>query len=390
MRIAMIGQKGIPAIYGGVERHVHDLSVRLVEAGHDVTVYSRSWYTEGKDSPVSGVNIKLIPTIKTKHLDAIIHTFLSTIHAIFGKYDVIHYHAVGPSLLSWIPRLFAPKTRVITTFHCVDRYHQKWNLLARFMLRLGERTACAFAHETITVSQSLKNYCENEYQAETTYIPNGVIMPMTQGDSQLADLGLERGKYLVMVSRLVRHKGAHLLIDAFARLKKMNPENKTIQELKLAIVGGAAFTDEYVSELHAQAGACNTIVFTGFQSGKTLEQLYANATALVHPSMNEGLPITVLQAMSYGRPALVSNIPEHLEIIKDIRAVYTENDVDALVENLENFLMLTKEERDAMGAANKRIVERKYTWDTVVPQVIDVYERNVAKTKATKPQQVTA
>jgi len=388
MRIAMIGQKGIPAIYGGVERHVHDLSVRLVEAGNDVTVYSRSWYTEGKDAPVSGVGVKLVPTIKTKHLDAIVHTLLSTIHAVTQKYDVIHYHAVGPSLLSWIPRIFAPKTKIVTTFHCVDRYHQKWNVFARFMLRLGERTACAFAHETITVSQSLKNYCENEYQADTTYIPNGVVIPKSQSDDALAQFGLERGKYLVMVSRLVKHKGAHILVDAFARLKKMHPENNTIQELKLAIVGGSAYTDEYVSELHTQAGTCNTIVFTGFQSGIALDQLYANATALVHPSMNEGLPITVLQAMSYARPALVSNIPEHLEVIKDIRAVYTENDVDALVENLENFLTLSQGEQKSMGESNKRVVERKYTWDMVVPQVIDVYERNTTRNKKVVPRQV--
>ena len=138
MRIAMIGQKGLPAKFGGVERHVHELSVRLVKIGHKVTVYSRKWYTGGKDKKFAGVEIQHLPSIRTKHLDAITHSFLATLNAIKNKSDVIHYHGIGPSLVSWIPRLFAPRIKVITTFNSIDRKHEKWGLGARLILKLSE------------------------------------------------------------------------------------------------------------------------------------------------------------------------------------------------------------------------------------------------------------
>jgi len=158
MKIAMIGQKGIPAKYGGIEQHVQELSLRLVQAGQKVTVYSRKWYTEEGNHDFHGINVEITPNIHTNHLDAISHTFASTLDAIIQKYDIIHYHGVGPALLSWIPRVFAPNIKVVTTFHCIDRQHQKWGFFAKLMLRIGERAACKFAHETITVSRSLPNY----------------------------------------------------------------------------------------------------------------------------------------------------------------------------------------------------------------------------------------
>jgi len=144
MRIAMIGQKGIPAIYGGIERHVEELSLELAKQGHTVLVYARKWYTPKNIKNYHGINIIHTPTLRTKHFDAIAHTFFSTIHAMFQKPDVIHYHGVGPSLLSWIPRVFSPKTKVVATVHCLDRYHQKWGLFARIMLRFGELVRVPF------------------------------------------------------------------------------------------------------------------------------------------------------------------------------------------------------------------------------------------------------
>jgi len=323
MKIAMIGQKGIPACYGGVERHVHDLSVGLVKDGLNVTVYCRKWYTDGSTGNFEDIKRVFMPSIHTKHFDTITHTLIASIHASFMKFDVIHYHGVGPSLMSWIPRLLSPNTKIITTFHSIDRYHQKWNIIAKWFLRLGEWTACKFAHATISVSNSLKQYCQNEFKMETSYIPNGVnITEETFSNESLAQFGLESGKYLVMVSRLVPHKGAHLLIEAFTNLKEKYTDNDAIRNLKLAIVGGSVYTNEYVKSLHQMANRNHDIVFTDFQSGNTLKELYANSLALVHPSLNEGLPITVLEAMCYAKPALVSNIPEHLELVNDIRTVF--------------------------------------------------------------------
>ncbi len=382
MKIAMIGQKGIPATYGGVENHVQGLATRLVKAGNSVTVYSRPWYTNTKeDYAYEGVEIKHLKSIKTKHLDTITHTFLATLHAIARRYDVIHYHGIGPSLLSWLPRLFSPHTKIITTFHSIDRYHKKWNWLAKKFLRLGEKTACAFAHETISVSKSLQQYCINEYRTETAYIPNAVPAHNEKtSNKHLVSFGLTKEKYLVMVSRLVQHKGAHLLIKAFANLKQKHRDNPEIRNLKLAIVGGSVYTDHYVQALHKDASICNDIIFTDFQSGDALVELYTNAKALVHPSLNEGLPITVLQAMSYGVPVLVSDIPEHLEMVKDMRVVFNENSVEAIENAIMNFLSLDAATVEEITESHKHVVARNYSFDGIVPQIIEVYEKNPAPT----------
>ncbi len=377
----MIGQKGIPAVYGGVERHVHDLSVRLAERGHTVTVYSRKWYTgsTGTDT-VEGVQRVHTRTIKTKHLDTIVHVFTSTMHALFASYDVIHYHGVGPALLAWIPRIFRPRMRVIVTLHSLDRFHQKWNWFARAILRLGERAAYTFAHDTICVSKSLHEYLKVEYGVDTTYISNGVDMPSkVKTKSHITSFGLASGRYIVMISRLVPHKGAHILIEAFKKLKERNRKNKTIQSLKLAIVGGAAYTDSYVQSLHISAATMNDVIFTDFQSGEALNELYAHARALVHPSINEGLPITVLQAMSHGIPVLLSSIPEHREIIGDERMFFKENDVDSLVSRLEKFMKLKKEDRMKVGKQNRAIIYEKYEWEHIVEKTEGVYRGILAK-----------
>jgi len=387
MHIAMIGQKGIPAKYGGVERHVHDLSASLAKAGHTVTVYSRAWYSGNTSQNIhSRVSSKLVPSLETKHLDTITHVLLSSIHALFGHYDVIHYHGVGPSLLSWIPRLFAPKTKVITTFHSIDRYDHKWGGFARVVLSLAERTATTFAHTTITVSQSLQQYCLKEYRKETMYIPNAVA-PFDHNVSSLPlqRFGLTEKNYIAMVARLIPLKGAHLLIDAFVKLKEQHANDSTVKNLKLAIIGGSAKTDSYVKSLHLQANTINTIVFTGFQSDETLHALVKNAIAIVHPSLTEGLPITVLEAMNTSTPVLVSNIPEHLELIQDPRIIFSQNNVDAIERALWQFLSLPQEERDAIVAVNKQMITDHYTWEIILPKIIEIY---IDKTKKTKKHQI--
>lgn len=375
----MIGQKGIPAIYGGVEKHVHDLAIHLAQ-NHDIYVYSRKWYSNSQKSQFEGVNIIYTPTIHTKHLDTIVHTLTSTIHAIFQKYDIIHYHGVGPSLLSWIPRVFAPKTKIVTTFHSIDRYHQKWNFFAKVILRLGEKTACTFAQKTIAVSESIKQYCLNEFNKNVNCIPNGVNEKTNEiFTNKLTQFNLQKNNYFIMVSRLVPHKGAHILVEAFQKLKSENKDNENIQKIKLAIVGGSAYTDNYIKKLHLQASSINDILFTDFQTGDALEQLYANAIALVHPSLNEGLPITVLQAMSYGVPTLVSKIPEHLEIIKNPEVLFQENNVEDLKNILYNFLQKTEEEKQQIGKENLEIIQKYYSWQVVVPQIEKVYKMLLKK-----------
>ncbi len=379
MKIIMLGQKGIPAIYGGIERHVEELATELAKNGHDILVYARKWYSPKNITKINGIKIIYTPSLRTKHLDAITHTLTSTIHALFQKPDIIHYHGVGPSLLSFIPRIFLPSAKVITTSHCLDRYHQKWNWLARLMLRLGEWTAIKFAHQTIVVSKTLQSYYLNEYKKQTTYIPNGVrtpnfsILPLkrgTVGGVIEEKWNLQSNKYLLMVSRLVKHKGAHYLLTAWQFVRQQCPQ--LLQDYKLVIVGGSNFTDNYLNDLKNIAKGDNSIIFTDWQSGQTLEELYANTALFVHPSENEGLPITVLQAMSHARPVLVSDISEHKEIITDDQFWFNNASIASLAEKIIELIKKPALLEQA-GEENKVLVEKNYNWQDITKQTLKIY-----------------
>ncbi|EKD42844.1 MAG: Glycosyltransferase [uncultured bacterium] len=373
MRIAMIGQKGAPAIYGGIERHVEDLSRELTRQGHDVLVYARAWYTPKALKNYHGVKITHTPSLHTKHLDAITGTFTATLHAIFQNYDVIHYHGVGPALLSFIPRIFSPKTKVLVTFHCIDRYHQKWGLLARLVLWLGEKAACTFPHQTIAVSQTIQNYCLNEFKRQTDFIPNGVVTSVAKGEVLLEKFDLEKNKYLLMVARLVPHKGAHYLMTAWHLAREQNPE--LFKDYKLAIVGGSTFTNKYVKDLQQIARGDKSIVMTDWLNGQILEEMYANCALYVNPSENEGLPISVLQAMAYGRPVLLSDIPEHQEIIDDHNFLFRNTNIISLAEKITN-LIKDEKLRANRGQVNLKLTGEKYHWEKLGKETADLYTKN--------------
>lgn len=372
MRIAMIGQKGVPALYGGVERHVEDLSKELVNQGHEVLAYARKWYTAKNIKNYSGIKIIHTPSIHSKHLDTITHTFTATLDAIKRKVDVIHYHGVGPSLLSWLPRVLSPNIKVVATFHCIDRYHQKWNGLARLALGIGEWTSCIFPHETISVSKTIQNYCFNEFQKNTTYIPNG---SQFKNPSSSADLlypwKLQSGKYFLMVSRLVKHKGAHYLIDAWQMARQQYPE--LFKDHKLVIVGGSSFTDEYVAELKKMADLDKSIIFTDWQNGQTLQELYANCKMMIHPSENEGMSLSVLEAMSHRKAILVSDLPEQLELIVDKRFIFPNANVYKLAEKIVEILQHPEWLAEA-GEKNKQTVDKNFNWPDIALHTSELYQ----------------
>lgn len=361
----MIGQKGMPAHFGGVERHVHELSVRLADRGFDVTVYAREWYTDPTINIYKGVHVKHVKSIHSKHLDTISHTFFAILDAIKQEYDVVHFHGVGPSLLSWMVRLFSPKTKVINTFHCIDRKHAKWGLIARLALFAGEFAACRFAHTTISVSKTIQQYARDVYDRPTTYIPNAVpVARRTRNVSELKQWNLESGKYFMMVSRLIPHKGAHYLIEAYKGLDT---------DMPLVIVGDGHHTEEYVASLKKMAKGHN-IIFTGFQSGDALHQLYSHAAMMVHPSDNEGLPIAVLEGMSYSLPVLVSDIPEHRDLIHSYKFLFQAANVASLKEAMTVLLKEKKTTLREEGRKNKAIVAAEYQWSDIIDRVIDVYK----------------
>ena len=377
MKIVMIGQKGVPSKQGGIETHVEQLSTRLVRAGHDVVAYVRPWYSSGTDR-YNGIRLISLPSIHTKHLDAMTHTFVSLLHACFViAPDVIHIHGVGPSLLAWMARLLSPSSAVVTTFHCIDREHGKWGAFARWILHLGERVCVASAHETIAVSKTLCRYIEVEYKKRAQYIPNGISPVRTAtSDLLLEPFGLRSRQYVAMVSRLVPHKGAHVLIDAWKQAKKQQPELFT--NLKLAIVGDSAFTDAYVRDLKKMAADDRSIVFTGFQRGDVLQALFAGAKCVVHPSHSEGMPIAILEAMSYGKAVLASDIPENREVIDGYGLSFATGDVHDLANQL---IALLGDEMTmaSIGHLAREFVETEFHWDEIARETARVYDRHVAR-----------
>jgi glycosyltransferase involved in cell wall biosynthesis len=381
MKIAMIGQKGLPAKAGGIERHVEELSVELAGRGHEVLAFCRSWYTW----PVRDYKgIRCIKTfsVPTKHLDAITNTFTSIVRAAREDVDVFHIHGVGPALLSWLPKLLRPSAKVIVTFHCIDRHHQKWNLLARIMLYLGERVACRMPDATIAVSKTLEAYCRMSYSVNTKYIPNGTQVPMTDADKNLLKpFGLKQGKYLMMCSRLVKHKGAHVFIEAWKKLKKQRPD--LAKGMKIAIVGGSAFTDDYVKELQTQASKVPGVVLTGTQTGETLHSLFSNSYAAVHPSESEGLPIAVLEAMSYGKCVLSSDIPENLELTKDHGLTFKVGNVNDLTKKM---IMMLDEPKlvKAVGKESRLHIAKHYDWKDIAETTEYLYELVQLETELSK------
>lgn len=364
MRIAMIGQKGIPTLYGGIERHVEELATRLTKLGNSVFVYTRPYYTPKTKKTHRGVNLISLPSIKTKHLDAITHTLLATVHALFMNYDVIHYHGVGPSLLSFVPRILKPKVRVITTFHCRDSVLKKWNAFAKFVLNLGERTATLFAHETIAVSKSLSEYIYQAYKKEVNYIPSGVNLPQIKKPNMITrEFGLLGDDYLLTVTRLIEDKGIHYLIEAYNNLET----NK-----KLVIVGDTSFTDEYVLKLKTMAKDNPNIIFTGWQSGDMLNELYSNAYLFVHPSVSEGLPVAVLEAASHGLGILASDIPANLEVVDKYGFTFRNRDIKHL-ENKLRLALANPEQVKEIGQKARCHVIEKYNWQKVAYATTQLY-----------------
>ena len=364
MKIAMIGQKGIPTLFGGIERHVEGLSYALVKENHQVFVYARTYYTPKKTKQYQGIEIIHLPSIRTKHLDAISHVFLASWHAVFKiKPEVIHYHGIGPAFCLWIPKLFSPRTKIIFTFHCRDYFHQKWGKFAQISLKLGEMIGCSLADEIIAVSFDLKKYIKKTYHREAEYIPHGVEINKYLTPNLIKKWGLEKNGYLLVVSRLIAHKGIHYLIKAYQQIKT---------DKKLVIVGPSFYTQAYENKLKKLARNENRIIFLGAQSGNSLKELFSNAYVFIHPSKQEGLPLTVLEAGSFNCPLLLSEIPAHKKIFQDLPFFFKNKNIRDLKEKLE-FILKNPKLASQRAKQIKNLARQNYNWDKVVERIILKY-----------------
>lgn len=364
MKVAFIGQKGIPAAGGGVERYVEDVATRLAAFGHEVVVYTRPYYTPKLLTEYKGVTLKSLPSLRTKHLDAISHTFFSVVHACFSNVDVIHFQSIGPALLAWIPKILRPHIKIVSTLQSRDYEHLKWGSFARLMLKMGERSMCRFSDELIVVTENMRDYIRVMYELDSSVIPNGAnLYEKVTTNTQLELFGLEKQGYIVAISRLVRHKGLKYLIEAY---KQMSTDKK------LVIVGTGAFTDEYVTEIKTLALTNPNIIFTGSQTGEALAELYSHAALFVQPSESEGLSLALLEAMSRQVPVLVSDIPANAEAVKDGGFVFENKNSQDLQTKME-WILSHKENVEQKVTRAREIIEKHYNWDLIVSSIEKIY-----------------
>jgi len=364
LRLAVLGLRGFPGVMGGVETHCQEIYPRLAELGFTVTVLGRKPYIPGRPYDYRGVRLIPLWAPKRKNLEAIFHTTYGVLWVALNRsrYDLLHLHCIGPALLTPLARLLGLKVVVTTQGPDYDR--QKWGRLAKAVLRLGERWGATQAHRVISVSHHIQKLLRQLYGAESVYIPNGVEPPeRAEPGETLARFGLEPERYLLQVGRIVPEKGWHDLLEAYAGLST---------DWKLALVGAADHEDEYSRGIKRRAAEIEGVVMTGFQKGRALAELYGNAGLFVLPSYHEGLPHVLLEAMSYGRPMVVSDIPANREVALD-QEVFRVGDQAALRDKLQEFLDHPDRFRSPeIMALKARRLKEEFNWDVIAARTAEV------------------
>ena len=361
LRIAMLGHKRVPSREGGVEIVVSELATRMAELGHEITCFNRrGHHISGKDfdqkstNGYNGVKLKNVWTLDKKGLAAMTASFSAAICAAFGKYDVVHFHAEGPCAMMWLPKLFGK--RCIATIHGLDHQRAKWGKFASWYIRTGEKCAVRCADEIIVLSENVQKYFLEKYDRQTKFIPNGVSRPEKVEALKIAQkYSLDKDEYILFLGRLVPEKGIHYLIDAFRSVKT---------DKRLVIAGGSSDSNEYAKELKKSAESDPRVLFTGFVQGRELEELYANAYVYVLPSDLEGMPLSLLEAMSYGNCCLTSDIPECADVIREYGVTFEQRSVEDLRNTLQrlcdDFRLVAKYKEKSAD-----YICGKYNWDDV-------------------------
>ena len=372
LKVAMIGHKRIPSREGGVEIVVEELSTRMVKKGMEVTCYNRKGkHALDKSQKVNhikeykGVKLKSVLTIDVKGLAAMTSSFFGAIKILFSKNNIVHFHAEGPCAMIPIIKFFSKK-KIIVTIHGLDWQRAKWGGFATKYIKFGEKMAAKYADEIIVLSENVKNYFKDTYNRETNFIPNGVNKPEIKDANVIKDkFNLTKDNYILFLGRLVPEKGIHYLIEAY---------NKINTNKKLVIAGGSSDTDMYFNELKEKAKDNKNIIFTGFVQGEELEELYSNAYIYVLPSDLEGMPLSLLEAMSYKNCCLTSDIPECKTVMDDNGVTFKKSDVNDLKEKLQ-YLVDNVDKVNKYKSEAQDYILKKYNWDDVVDKTIELYKK---------------
>ncbi|MGB3478300.1 MAG: glycosyltransferase family 4 protein [bacterium] len=357
MKIAFVGQKGIPSKFGGVEKHVEELGIRLAHKGYNIITYTRRNYSNFKGM-YKGIRVLSLPAISQKHTEMISHTFFSLLSLLDKKVDVIHIHSVDPAILSFIPRL---NSKVVVTSHGQAYRREKWGPIAKSFSKLAERAFTVFPDKRIAVSKTLKKYYEEKYNCDVIYIPNGVNVKAVSSTSAITKLGLSKNEYLLFVGRIIPTKGCETLIKAFSKIKTSK---------KLVFAGGSSYSDTYFTDLKRKANS--RTMFLGYRYGDELAQLYAHAYCCVLPSEIEGLALTLLEAMSYGKCVVYSDIPENVEAAEGVGIPFFNKDIDDCADKMKCAIN-NPDFCQKLGVAATARVRRDYNWSKIVTRTEEVY-----------------
>jgi glycosyltransferase involved in cell wall biosynthesis len=359
MKIAMFGIKGMP-VPAGAENVAEQVGSRLVQRGHQVTVYVRPHYTPYTLKEYKGMRLVHLPSIPTKNLDAIMHGFLASLAVLGSGADIVHVHSTGNSIFALLPRLRGMKT--IVQSHGLDWQRAKWGRFAKMYLKLTNYSTVHFPNATTAVSQKMTNFYQMLSGKQVIYIPNGVDVFESVKPDLIRTYGLQGKDYIFFAARFVPEKGAHYLIEAF---KKINSDKK------LVLAGDGSYGDPYAEEL--KKNASDNIIFPGFVQGRLLQEFLSNAYLYVLPSEIEGLSTGLLEAMSYGNCVLVSDIEENFEAIGEAGLTFQSKNVQALESQLY-YAFSNPDLVEMYGARARARVQSKFNWENVTDQFEHLYQ----------------
>ena len=369
MRIAMLGHKRVPSREGGVEIAVEELAVRMAAQGHEVTCYNRrGHHVSGKQFDAAqrgehqGVRRKYVTAINLKGVAAMTASFFASIRAAFGRYDVVHVHPEGPCAMMWLPRLMGK--RCIATIHGLDHQRSNWGRFARWYILRGEKCAVKRAHEIIVLSRNAQAYFKERYGRDTPLLPTGMPRMSNRDPALICDkYGLHKDSYILFLGRITPEKGVDYLLEAYRSLNT---------DKKLVIAGGASDSQEYFRDLRRRASDIPGVIFTDFVQGQLLEELYSNAYVYVLPSDLEGMPLSLLEALSYGSCCLVSDIPENRDVVGTCGAVFRRGSAEDLALQLQK-LLDAPERVEAFRKAVKDNLHTMNSWDEVTARTLQLY-----------------
>lgn len=358
LQIGFIGARGVGGTYSGIETYYEEVGERLVQRGHKVVAYCRPHFTPAV--PVyRGIHVRRVPCIRSKHLETLTHSLLSTFDSFRWPFDILQFHAIGSAPLSLLPRLMGRTT--ILSVRGLDWQRAKWGRFARLALQFGEWASARCPSATVVVSETLQEHYRQAHKRTPYCIPNAVPRAVPRAADRIRTLGLDRHGYLLYAGRLSPEKGVDVLLEALRPLNSRIP---------LVIAGGSSYSDAYIQRLHGLAW--EGVRFLGQVDHATMQELYSNCYAFILPSVMEGLSVALLEAVSFGTCIITTDIPENVEVVADAALTFPPGDVAVLRARLRQVLDDPRVAEDLRQRASRH-AQAQPDWDEVAERTERLY-----------------